>query len=86
MHFLLFVKVYNNIVPLTLFVELSRFKPIKAHVYNDISIFNYSLCFVEKVSYNFIELTLFVKLSRFIPIKDPVYKDIGIFNCALCLL
>ena len=67
-------------------MELRRFIPIKEHVYKDISIFNYSLCFAEKVYFNFIELTLFVKLSRFIPIKDPIYKDIGIFNCALCLL
>ena len=80
------MKVNYNFVPLILFVELSRFIPIKAPVYKDISIFNCALCFVVKVYYNVVPLTLFVKLRRFIPIKAPVYKDISIFNCALYFL
>ena len=66
------VKVYYNIVPLTLFVELSRFIPIKAPVYKDISIINCALCFVLKVYYNIVPLTFFVELSRFTLIKAPV--------------
>ena len=77
---------YYNIVPLILFVELSRFIHIKAPVYKDISIFNCGLSFVVKVSYNFVQITLFVELRRFIPTKAPVYKDISIFNCALCFV
>ena len=80
------VKMYYDILPLTLFVDLSRFIPIKAPVYKDISIFKCARCFVLKVYYNFDQLTLFVELRRFIPIKAPVYKDIRIFNFALCFV
>ena len=86
MHFVLFKKEYYNIVPLTLSVELSRFIPMKAPVYNDISIFNCALCFVVKVYYHFVELSLLVVLKRFIPINGSVYKEISIFNCAFVLL
>ena len=51
------VKVYYNMVPLTLFVELSRFIPVKAPVYKDTSIFNCALCFVVKVCYIFVQIT-----------------------------
>ena len=60
------VKVYYNIIKLTLFVKLSRFILIKTPVYKDISIFKYALCFAVKLYYDFIPLTLFVELSRFI--------------------
>ena len=60
------VKVYYNFVPLSLFVELWRFIPIKAPVYKDISIFNCALDFVVKVYYNVVALTLFVELITFI--------------------
>ena len=55
------LKVYYNIVSLTLFVELKRFVPIKAPVCKDISIFNCALCFVVKVYYNIVPLTLFLE-------------------------
>ena len=74
---------HYNIVPLTLFVELRSFIPLKAPVYKDISIFNCALSFVVEVYYNFVPLPLFLELSIFIPIKEPLYKDISIFNCAL---
>ena len=47
------LKVYYNFVPLSLFVELSRFIPIIGPVYKDISIVICGICLLERFPLNF---------------------------------